>query len=264
MLIIEHFTGKAQGAMQLIVEKITLPACVNHVSRGRLVGLLQESLSTCTSTVIIGRAGCGKTILSVDFARRCGRATAWYKVDAPDGELQIFFKYLIAGIQQQRPAFGLENLRPLLRKESSTDIDVLAEAFVYELLESEYEPLLVVIEDLHLIYDAPWVVPFFRRLLPLLPADVHLIITSRTMPPAPLWRMRSKQSLSVIEEPALAFTRQEASELFESHGLSCEEAIIALDHTHGRAAALNLCAEALLAPGNNGVTANAAESTWAR
>jgi ATP/maltotriose-dependent transcriptional regulator MalT len=81
-------------------------------------------------------------------------------------------------------------------------------------------------------------VPFFKRLLPLLPADVHLLITSRTMPPAPLWRMRSKQTLSVIDEEALAFTRQEAILLFKRHGLTQEHASLALDHTHGRASAL--------------------------
>jgi len=65
-----------------------------------------------------------------------------------------------------------------------------------------------------------------------------MIITSRTVPPAPLWRMRSKQTLSVIDEAALAFTRPEAIELFESFGLTSEQANVALNHTHGRAAAL--------------------------
>jgi ATP/maltotriose-dependent transcriptional regulator MalT len=50
--------------------------------------------------------------------------------------------------------------------------------------------------------------------------------------------MRSKQTLLVIDESTLAFNRFEASELFESHGLSHEQATIALDHTHGRASAL--------------------------
>lgn len=231
--------------MQLILEKITLPPRTTHIPRPRLLGLLQESLATCASSIITGRAGTGKTTLAADFSNQCGRVTAWYKVDAPDGDLEVFFRYLIASIQQQRPKFGLENLRPLLRSQNTTDIPLVAEAFVYELLESEQEPLLIVIEDLHLVYDAQWVVPFFRRLLPLLPADVHMVITSRTMPPAPLWRMRSKQSLCVIEESELAFSRHEAIDLFESHGLSREQASIALDHTHGRAAALNLCAEAL-------------------
>jgi LuxR family maltose regulon positive regulatory protein len=114
-----------------------------------------------------------------------------------------------------------------------------ADAFVHAMEESHEElPLLIVIEDLHLVSDASWVVPFFRRWLPLIPADVHVLITSRTMPPAPLWRMRSKQTLAVIDEEMLKFTRQEAIELFGSLGLSAEQACIALDHTNGRASAL--------------------------
>ncbi len=119
-------------------------------------------------------------------------------------------------------------------------IDRLADAFVYELVEGETAgPLLIVIEDLHLVSDSDWLVPFFTRLLPLLPSEVHVLITSRNLPPAPLWRMRSKQSLVVIDESALAFSRAEAIALFESYGLSQEQASIALDHTHGRAAALD-------------------------
>jgi LuxR family maltose regulon positive regulatory protein len=245
MFIIENFPSQGSGAMHLILEKIILPARSTHILRPRLLGLLQESLDSCASTIINGRAGSGKTILAADFAAASGRATAWYKIDAPDGDLQVFFKYLIVSIQQQRPGFGRGNLRRLLQKTNIEQISLLAEAFVYELLEGEHWPLLIVIEDLHQVYDAEWVVPFFGRLLPLLPGDVHMLITSRTMPPAPLWRMRSKQSLRVIEEAELAFTRQEAIELFESHGLSREQASIALDHTHGRAAALNACAESM-------------------
>jgi ATP/maltotriose-dependent transcriptional regulator MalT len=70
---------------------------------------------------------------------------------------------------------------------------------------------LVVIEDLHLVSDSDWLVPFFSRLLPLLPSEVHVLITSRSLPPAPLWRMRSKQSLVVIDEARCAFTRRRRS-----------------------------------------------------
>jgi LuxR family maltose regulon positive regulatory protein len=252
MLIIENFTSHGPRAMQLILEKITPPSQSTRVPRPRLLGILQESLKSYATTIVNGRAGSGKTTLSADFARRSGRAIAWYKVDAPDGDPQVFFKYLIASIQQQRPGFGEENLRPLLESADIDRMPLLAEAFVYELLEGEHTPLLIVIEDLHLVYDDSWVAPFFRRLLPLLPSDVHMLITSRTMPPAPLWRMRSKQSLSVIDEAELSFTRQEAIELFESHGLSREQASIALDHTHGRAAALNVCAESMTGTPENG------------
>ena len=245
MFLIESSSDARTDNVELVVEKIARPSIVPRLSRPRLLTLLENSLISCTSTIISGRAGTGKTALALDFARKCGRRVAWYKVDAPDGELKIFIQYLIASIRKQRPDFGRGNLASLTKTVQPDNIALLAEAFVYELVEGENQPLLVVIEDLHLVCDSEWLVPFFRRLLPLLPSEVHMLITSRTMPPAPLWRMRSKQTLSVIEEETLGFTRQEAVELFESYSLSSEEASIALDHTHGRAAALARFAAAL-------------------
>jgi LuxR family maltose regulon positive regulatory protein len=104
------------------------------------------------------------------------------------------------------------------------------------------EPLLLVIDDLHLIYDAPWVVPFFRRLLPLLPPEAHMLIIGRSLPPTPVWRMRSKQTLCLVEEAALAFTPEEAEELFAGYGLARREARRAVEQTGGRAAALDALA----------------------
>jgi len=244
MLIVEA-TSHGLSNMQLIVDKLTAAKNESAVSRRRLIALLEESMATCSTTIVNGRAGSGKTSLISDFASRCGRATAWYKVDAPDGDPSVFFRYLIAAIRQHRPQFGGKELESLLTTTEESDFSMFAEAFVYELLKSQKESLLIVIEDLHLVYDAPWLVSFFSRVLPLLPADVHMVITSRTLPPAPLWRMRSKQNLTVIDEPELAFTRQEAIALFDLHGLSREQATIALDHTHGRAHALAACAESI-------------------
>jgi LuxR family maltose regulon positive regulatory protein len=226
--------------MKLILDKITAPDELPTITRTRLLHVLQESLATCTSTVINGRAGTGKTRLATDFAHRCGRKLAWYKVDAADSDLRIFFQYLVESVRRQRPSFGHEALQRMLDETTTIeDVPLLAEAFVYELLEREGSPLLIVIDDLHLVYDAEWVVPFFRRLLPLLPMDAHMLITGRSLPPAPLWRMRSKQMLCVIEEPMLAFTEEETKRLFDSYGLSEREVPTALYETNGRAAVLD-------------------------
>ena len=236
MFLIESIEVRAPQ-VELITEKVSIPSRLPAVSRPRVLGLLENSLKSCTSTILSGRAGTGKTTLAVDFAWNCGRSVAWYKVDAPEGDLEIFFQYLIASIRKQRPSFG-RTFMDLVRGTPPEKISLLAEVFVFELAEGGGNPLLIVIDDLHLVCDSPWLVPFFKRLMPLLPEDVHLLITSRTLPPAPLWRMRSKQTLSVIEEETLAFTRSEAILLFKKHGLSPEQASIALDHTHGRASAL--------------------------
>jgi LuxR family maltose regulon positive regulatory protein len=231
--------------MQIILDKITTPSEQPRISRARLLNTLHGSLANCTSTIINGRAGTGKTQLAADFAHRCGRRVAWYKVDASDGELSVFFKYLVASVERWRPGFGQETLMQMVETATLDDIPMLAEAFVYELLERKGEPLLIVIDDLHLIYDAEWVVPFFRRLLPLLPAEAHMLITGRSLPPAPLWRMRSKQTLCVIEEPTLLFTPLETTRLFSSYGLTEAQATAAFERSHGRASTLDAIARLL-------------------
>jgi len=202
--------------------------------------MLQSSLESCVATIISGRAGAGKTTVATEFAHVCQRQTAWYKVDATDFEAAVFFEYLVTSIQQQRPQFNEGAVLSLARDSNQDDIPLLAETLVYELIEADGGPLLIVIEDIHLICDTDWLVPFLRRFLPLLPGNIHVLITSRTLPPAPLWRMRSKQTLRVIEESVLAFTWEEAARLFGSYGLSESSARQAFNSTHGRAATLTL------------------------
>jgi len=239
MFLIDSSRDLDMAKLELIADKISPPSSTPRVSRSRLVKMLSQSMAAGTATIISGRAGTGKTTLALDFARKCGRPFAWYKIDAPETDPLLFFRYLISSIQECRPTFSIKSLRSI-EAGGQDDMLWLAEAFVYELAETEHAaPLLIVIEDLHLVSDAEWLVPFFSRLLPLLPADVHLLITSRNLPPAPLWRLRSKQSLVVVDEPALAFTNPEAVALFHTYELSSEHASIALDHTHGRAAALD-------------------------
>lgn len=224
--------------MNILQDKITSPDNrAARVSRERLLSILRESLDCCAATILSGRTGTGKTALVAEFARETARRVAWYKVDAPDSELSVFFQYLCASVRGQRPGFGEQTLARLGEMVGIEDVPLLVEYFVYELLERD-EPLLIVIDDLHLVYDADWVVPFFRRLLPLLPPEVHMMLIGRSLPPAPLWRMRSKQTLYVIDEPELAFTLDEARELFAAYGLTCEQATGAWERTRGRAGTL--------------------------
>lgn len=225
--------------MRVINAKVAVPPQNPRVSRPRLLRVLCEGLDACSTTIITGRAGAGKTLLAKDFVRGCGRRTAWYTVEAHDGELPIFLRYLVESVSRQRPGFGREVLANFAGAPDFDDIPTLAEAFLYELQECRGEPLLLVVDDLHLIYDAEWVVPFFRRLLPLLPPEAHMLIIGRSLPPTPVWRMRSKQTLCLVEEAALAFTPQEASELFASYGLAGRDARAALEQTQGRAAILD-------------------------
>ena len=224
--------------VQVIPEKIAPPEELPRVSRGRLLVTLRESMEGCNSTIVAGRAGTGKTMLANDFARRSGRRLAWYKLDAPDSGLSVFLRHLCASLAKARPGFGALTLGRLGPEAALDDVPLAVECLAYELLEAN-EPALVVIDDLHLVYDAEWVVPLFRRWLPLLPPEVHVMLLGRSLPPTPLWRMRSKQTLCVLDEEALAFTAEEARALYASYGLAPERADAALCETRGRAATLD-------------------------
>ena len=235
--------------MKLIASKITIPTETPLVCRQGLLDTLRENLESCHTTVINGRAGAGKTMLAVDFVRRHVGLAAWYKVDAPDISLPVFMEYLVASVASVRPGFGRQTLERLARSHEKGreagagefDVAGLAEAYVYD-LERLAEPLVLVIDDLHLIYDAVWVAPFLHHLLPLLPAETHMLILGRGLPPAPIWLLRSKQRLFVINEHMLAFTQTEAEELFSSYGLDAEEARLAVEQTGGRATGLHAAA----------------------
>ena len=230
--------------MDLLRSKTSIPSEAPLVYRRRLLEVLQESLDCCNSTVMTGRAGTGKTMLGADFARYCGRRVAWYKVDAPDADLRIFLNYFVKSLTQACPGFSGDALIEMLQvsqPSSRINLSTLAEAFV-DALQKQDQLLLIVLDDLHLIYDADWVVPFLHRLLPLLPAEVHLLILARSLPPAPLWRLRSKQRLCVIEEQLLAFTPEETAKLFACYGVIAQQANLAWAQTRGRAAALHTVA----------------------
>jgi LuxR family maltose regulon positive regulatory protein len=223
----------------LIHDKISLPDDAPRITRMRLLNLVLASMTTHNATVIHGRAGTGKTALVADFARRAPRPTCWVKVDAGDADLGVFCRYLTATLKSHCAMLDERHMLRIAKSESPDRADLLAEALVFQLTDLRIDPLLLVIEDLHLVYDAEWVVPFFQRLLPLLPSEVHVIITCRSLPPTPLWRMRSKQMLRVIEESELAFNFEETLQLFRTYGLNEDHARAALRETNGRAAAIS-------------------------
>jgi LuxR family maltose regulon positive regulatory protein len=227
--------------MELIRNKLMPPLHIPRVSRTRLLDLIERSRSAASATILTGRSGVGKTILAADYVRKSAAAVAWFDVDATDILFPVFLRYFMASIKCSRPEFDEEAL--IARAQAATEVEIpaIAEELV-ERLQTDCEPLLIVLDNLNLIYDAAWVAPFLQRLLPLLPCESHLLILSRTLPPAPLWRLRSKQRLIVCDEATLAFTKEEAEELFLSYGLSTELAEKTWRTTHGRAAAMDTSA----------------------
>lgn len=223
----------------LILHKISIPEGSPHVSRRRLTERLDRSLVDCNFTVIHGRAGAGKTLLATEFAPQCNRPVAWFKVDASDSDPAVFSRYLSASIARHHPGFGGG------LAEEATDVRRLAECFAHE-LDQTVAPILIVLDDLHLIHDAGWLAPFLSRVWLTLPAHAHLMMIGRIAPPIPLWRMRSKQKLCVVDEAALSFSLTETALLLESYGLPPSAAFEVLRESGGRASRLDATVRRML------------------
>ena len=65
---------------------------------------------------------------------------------------------------------------------------------------------LLVLDNVHHLFDAGWFPEFFRQMIISLGPETRLLMLCRSRPSAPLWRLRSKQMLNVIDETIINLT----------------------------------------------------------
>ena len=95
--------------------------------------------------------------------------------------------------------------------------------------------MLVVIDDIHHVFDAPWFAEFFTLLLSSALPNTHILMLCRSKPPLPLWRLRSKQVLNVIDEKVLAFDLEETVEWCRKLGMPTQISHLVPANSYGRA-----------------------------
>jgi len=229
---------------KILAEKILIPAATAEIVRPRLSARLEKSLQNFSATLITGRAGTGKTAFAADFARQNRYDVAWYKTDSTDSKWKVFLGYLSECLRafKSETAPEAKDSKQSANAETLTVTESLAEQFAT--LDTA-KPLLLIIDDLHSVFDADWFDEFFNALISLPSANVKLLLLARSLPSFPLWRLRSKQVLDVLDEKMLGFTMQETIELFESRRLSVGSARLAQSNAYGRIAKLREIAEKL-------------------
>ena len=221
--------------IHLLGEKLEAPIFRDLVARPRLEELLRKSVEQFPATLISGRAGTGKTAVAADFAQSRDHV-AWYSVESSDVDWNVFALYFATSLLRSVDIkTDVQQLLPEVMDGSQSSIatfliNVFSEAETVLL----HEPLLIVLDGIHHIFDADWFGEFFTLLLSSLPENVNLILLCRSKPPNPLWRLRSKQQLNVIDEKVLSFDLRETVELFGKHGLKRLDAEVAHAATFGR------------------------------
>jgi LuxR family transcriptional regulator, maltose regulon positive regulatory protein len=228
----ETFAASNRENIHLFAEKLKIPDFKTNLSRPRLNELLAKSSNQFGATLICGRSGTGKTALAADYAREY-ETVAWFSVDSTDADWNHFSKYLAASV------FGNGNDNIIGTNSDSGSSQTKISDFFGKLFSKIGEnhngkPILIVLDDIHHVFDAEWFDDFFNLLLYSLTPNAHLLLLCRSKPSYPLWRLRSKQVLNVIDEKLLALNIEETEELYKKYGLTKEKAKKAHRDSFGR------------------------------
>ncbi len=223
------------------------------VARPRVAERLDSTLDAGHRlTLVSAPAGFGKTTLLSDWLtdldRRQGHTrVGWLSLDDGDNDLTRFVAHLVAALQRAE----LDVDAAVLESLSSAPVGAALTPLVNDLARAgEQEPgkqWIVVLDDYHAI-GASEVHELMTFLLDHLPDHLHLVISTRSDPPLPLARLRSRGQLSEMRAAELRFTAAEAGEFLNRvMGLELTAADVdALeDRTEGWIAGLQLAALSL-------------------
>jgi LuxR family maltose regulon positive regulatory protein len=222
----------------IVREKLRIPKIEGFVERPRITNLLTRSTDQFPATLVSGRSGTGKTAIAALFAAEHDRV-AWYSVESTDVVWPVFSRYFSAALRRAGMALSLTETVSETRSPSKNDIArYLGSIFCFADGSPRELPSLIVLDDIHHLFDAHWFGDFFNLLLYSLPAGSHLLMLCRSRPPGPVWRLRSKQMLNVLDEKVIAFDLQETRALFASLGMPASVAERAHRDSFGRVAKL--------------------------
>ncbi len=217
----------------------------NYVERARLLASLDEALNSPLA-VLSAPPGSGKTTLLSAWLRQVVTRpfvqAGWVTLDSEDNDPLRFWSYVGAAFPTLEGASSLvsallttpESLLPFVR------------AWI-NLLAAAPGQFVLALDDYHLI-EAPAVQTSLLYLLEHIPANLHVVISTRSDPPLPLGRWRVRGQLVEIRLASLRFVQAEAAAfLTQQTGvtLSAEQLLELEKRTEGWAAGLQVLAMGL-------------------
>lgn len=223
----------------------------NYINRTMLTSRLEEILDK-KLTVISAPAGYGKTTLVSIWLTKKGTSirTAWVSLDEKDNEVQVFWKYVLMALEK--------SVSGTVEYYISTDFSIMADSIellinglLNRLSKIPYD-IVLVIDDYHIISEES-IHASMRYFIKHLPHNIHIIITSRTIPGIKLARFRGHGDLLELDTEDLRLIPAEASEfLTGTMKLSMNEieAKRLGEWTEGWIAALSLAALKIKSCGN--------------
>jgi ATP/maltotriose-dependent transcriptional regulator MalT len=172
-------------------------------------------------TVVSGGAGFGKSTLAARVA--AVRPTAWYTLDATDRHMGALAAGVTASLRLQLPAIP-EDLAAAIASsiEPTDDAAIMAQASAAAALVTDAlqvalaGDLVLVLDDLHVLAEATGSLRFVEALVRLAPANLHVVVTSRTEVPFAIERLRGQGQVVDLGGTTLAFSVEEIRALLDA------------------------------------------------
>lgn len=244
----------ASSAFCQLLAKISPPVNDQALQRRRLFEKI-DSLFRCQVIWVSSLAGSGKTTLASTYLEDRGIPCIWYQVDIGDDDPATFFHYLgraaLSAVPRIRKAF------PVLTSEYLPGLPAFTLRFFEDICSHVLSPSskkgkAMRPADMHfaLVFDNCQEVPdssVFHTILMTglarIPAQITVILISRTSPPPAYARLQANKQMGLLEWEDLRLSKEEVTQIICLHtGENPEsQAIESLYHsTDGWAAGLTL------------------------
>ncbi len=188
------------------------------VSRPHLLELLDSGKGHAL-TLLSAPAGFGKTTLLTQWVDSASPDTrfAWVSLDAGDAEALRLWTHVIAAVGRSRTGFGSRSLAAL--RANPTRIVEAMLPVLFDELAAEQEELVLVLDDYHLAQTGH-VDEQVRSFLAYRPAQVQVVIATRSDPALGIARLRASGELVEVRADSLRFGRSELAPFFEGIGVT--------------------------------------------
>lgn len=228
------------------VQPPLLPA--ETLARDRLLDWLAAKIHS-RLTLIVADPGYGKTTLLADWSRRTRLRVLWYRLDETDRDWLVFVHHVVAAGREIDPAFA-PNTASLLRELGAGmgNRTRVVRTLLAEISAWATRGTALLLDDYHLVDEAPEVREIVRELLLRGPDRLSVVISTRRRPTLPLARLRALGEVAEVTTADLRFDREELERLFRDtyrHPLEADLLDDLARTTEGWAATLRLVQTAI-------------------
>ena len=192
----------------------------NTIPRSRLTKRIHENINN-NILFISSPAGYGKTTLVQEYLYGNPGKYAWFHVTEDIITFYSFASYLVHSLKSLVKDFGepvtgvINSLQDTIQfsSNSQTIITSVIGTFINDFIRHFKEDIIIVLDDLHNAENREWLKPAIEALVDDFPENLHLIITSRNVPPFDTSKLKAKRNYFELTSKDLLFDIKETEQV---------------------------------------------------